>query len=188
MIVLALPDADGAPVELVPGRGFTSYTVLVQTEADAAETGAEIGSVVDYPVTHPPGAVDEYDDARLAHFRIQKVGVLNPPDGQTEASHSITDVNGVYIYAPVFEAIPPAPVPASVPRLNGMLALDAAGMIPQIEAYMALSGTPSTHKIYWRDLAVFHRDSEIIAVIAAALNVSSNQIDNLFRAAAAIAA
>jgi len=185
MIVLALPDADGAPVELVPGRGFTSYSVLVQTQADAEETGATLGDVVDYQVTHPPGAVEDYDAARLAHFRIQKVTVIDPPEGQRERSHTIADVNGVFTYAPVFEAIPAPPVPASVPRLNGMLALDAAGMIPQIEAYMALPETPSVHKIYWRDLAVFHRDSELIAVIAAALNVSSNQIDNLFRAAAA---
>lgn len=84
---------------------------------------------------------------------------------------------------------PPAvgqPVPEVVSRFQARAALHHAGLLPQAEAAVA-DADPIT-RIAWQDAQEWRRDSPTIASIAAALGLTSEQVDDLFRAAAQITA
>lgn len=80
------------------------------------------------------------------------------------------------------------PVPPSVTRRQAKRALLAAGKLGDVED--ALSALPSPAKeaalIDWNDAANFERDNTLIAAMAAALNLTSEQVDDLFRTAATL--
>lgn len=118
----------------------------------------EDGAAVAFEVNHPWTALDTYDADDLARFTITKTEI---PD-------------------------PPAPVPESVSILRAQLALDAAGLLDDVEAYMADPSAPKAHKIFWAKIDLLWRDSDVLATVAGHLGLTSEQIDDLFRAAAAL--
>lgn len=184
MFVFAIPDADGAPVEIPAGQGFTAYSVLVQTDADAAETGGAIGHVVAYQVSIPPGAVDGFDDDRRAHFLIQEVAIIDPPEGRREASHTIVSVEGVFTYQPTFEAIPPVSVPDQVMRVQGLIQLSRDERFDTLDAAAHAAGGEAL--IYWLNTDRFRRDNADLLGIWQGCGYTLPQLDDTFRASALI--
>lgn len=80
----------------------------------------------------------------------------------------------------------PAPVPASVSRFQAKAALAQAGLLDEVEAIIAQAD--ATTKLAWSDALQFERASPTIASLSAALNLTSAQVDDLFRQAATIRA
>ncbi len=77
---------------------------------------------------------------------------------------------------------PPAPVPQVVTPRQAELALLAAGLLDDVEA--AVAASPREVQITWARALEIRRDNPIIEAMASSLNLTSAQIDDLFRAAA----
>lgn len=75
---------------------------------------------------------------------------------------------------------------AAVSRFQARAALHAAGLLDAAEA--AVAGAEPIVRIAWADAAEWRRNSPTIAAIAAALDLTSEQIDDLFIQAATITA
>ncbi len=79
---------------------------------------------------------------------------------------------------------PANPVPQSVTPRQARLALLAAGLLDQVEA--AIAAGPRADRITWEFAAEVRRDYAMIANLGASLGLTAGQIDDLFRAAAAL--
>jgi hypothetical protein len=82
--------------------------------------------------------------------------------------------------------VPPSSVPKSVTPYQARIALLDAGLLPTVEALMADQNTPQSAKIAWEYAVEIQRQSSFIATLAPALNLTSEQIDALFVAAAQV--
>lgn len=71
-------------------------------------------------------------------------------------------------------------------RFQARAALHLAGLLPQVEAAVAAADT--LVQIAWADASEFRRDSPAIVALGAALALSDEAIDALFREAATIRA
>ena len=78
------------------------------------------------------------------------------------------------------------PVPAEVTMRQARLALLAAGLLDDVEAAIAGMDEPAktAAQIEWEYSNALERDNTLVAILGPALGLSSNQIDDLFRAAA----
>lgn len=88
-------------------------------------------------------------------------------------------------------AQPPAPgpsVPSSVSRFQARAALYAAGHFEAVESFMSQPETPMLMRLAWQDAQTFDRSSATVAALASALELSAEDVDGLFVAAAAITA
>lgn len=79
---------------------------------------------------------------------------------------------------------PDTSVPASVTARQALLALLEAGLLDDVEA--AIAGASRAAQIEWQRGTTIERASPLIAEIGGALGLSDAQIDDLFRAAAAL--
>lgn len=77
----------------------------------------------------------------------------------------------------------PAPVPASVSPADFRIALDQLGLLDEVEAYVAT--LPKAAQIKWQWAVAIERDNALIAAAAQSENWSVEQIDEVFRLAAA---
>ena len=80
--------------------------------------------------------------------------------------------------------VPAVEVPASVSMRQARLALLAAGLLGQVE--QAMQSASAADQIEWEYATEVRRDSPLVASMTAALGWSSEQVDNLFGAAAAL--
>lgn len=80
------------------------------------------------------------------------------------------------------------PVPAEVTMRQARLALLAAGKLAAVEAAIDAMAEPTRTgaRIEWEYSNALQRDNALVAALGPALGLSTNDIDNLFRAAAAI--
>jgi hypothetical protein len=76
---------------------------------------------------------------------------------------------------------PPPPLPTQVTPRQARLALNAAGLLASTEALIN-AADPAT-KITWEYATVFERHNPLIVNLGAQLNLTDEQIDNLFLAA-----
>lgn len=74
---------------------------------------------------------------------------------------------------------PPVPVPGAMTPLQARRALRAAGLKEAVEGYIAT--LPEETRETWEYAISIERDHPIILGCAAALNLTGEQIDNLFR-------
>ena len=75
----------------------------------------------------------------------------------------------------------------TVSRFQAKAALDDAGLLDQVEAYMLGEDVPRRVKLAWQE-ASFRRGSKMVADIGAELGLTEEQIDGLFLAAQEIEA
>ena len=80
------------------------------------------------------------------------------------------------------------PVPQEITRFQAEAQLHISGLLPSVVAIMEHQDTPEITKIAWRTAQVFRRQSPIILSLAPLLNVSSQELDNLFISAKTITA
>ena len=78
--------------------------------------------------------------------------------------------------------------PPAADQRQARLALSAAGLLAQTEAALAAMEGPEgdVARIEWQWAKTIQRDHPMIAALGTALGLTSAQIDNLFRAAAAL--
>lgn len=93
--------------------------------------------------------------------------------------------NGGTIERPYTPA--PSPVPIEVTQAQAKIALERAGLYATAEAAINAAGTEA--QIWWNCALTFRRDHPLIAAMAApeVLDLTSEQIDDLFRVAETIA-
>jgi hypothetical protein len=76
------------------------------------------------------------------------------------------------------------PAPQVVSRMQAMVALGDAGLLGQVQAWV--NGQDAATQLIWSNASSFSRSSALLAKAAAALNLTSAQVDQLFVAAAAV--
>ena len=82
----------------------------------------------------------------------------------------------------------PTPVPTEVSRFQARAALLQAGLLDDIETYMADPATDPFVRIAWQDAQVFKRNSPTVLSLQPLLGLTDEQLDDLFRFAATIVA
>lgn len=80
------------------------------------------------------------------------------------------------------------PVPKNVSKVQAVLSLSRAGIWPAFNAYLNADDTSDEHKLAWENLSEVHRDSEMLAEIAGALELTDDQVNALFVSASQIKA
>lgn len=80
-----------------------------------------------------------------------------------------------------------ATVPTEVSRLQGKEALAQAGLLDDVEVFIAASGDAFLARA-WADAQVFRRASTLVQGLGAVLGLTADQLDDLFRFAATIEA
>lgn len=79
--------------------------------------------------------------------------------------------------------IPPAVtriVPRSVSRFQARAALFQAGLLDDVEAYMALPETDPIYRLAWQDAQDFFRNSATVNALKSVLGLNDSQLDDLF--------
>ncbi|QFR32377.1 hypothetical protein [Ancylobacter sp. TS-1] len=80
--------------------------------------------------------------------------------------------------------VPPVPgVPASVTRAQALVALHEAGLLPAVEAAVE-AHTYEVLRIWWRNALSFERANPYLNALADELELSAEDVDSLFLAAA----
>jgi hypothetical protein len=72
---------------------------------------------------------------------------------------------------------------ADCSRLQAKLALDAAGLLATVEAFIADPATPTVAKLAWTEAYRYSRKSPLFDVLGLELGMTPEQIDDLFKAA-----
>lgn len=78
----------------------------------------------------------------------------------------------------------PPPVPKAVTMRQARLALLSAGLLSQVEAAITAAGDAA--RIEWEYAATVERNWPLVTALAAALGLTSSQVDELFFAASAL--
>jgi len=117
-------------------------------------------------------------------IHLPEGGVISPPyDGAEYLDYAAwVQAGGV---PETFEG---AEVPQSVTRFQAVAALELFGKLDDVEAFMAHPDTPKMSKLAWVNALTFERDSPTVAGMAAALGLTSAEIDGLFITASSIKA
>ncbi len=108
------------------------------------------------------------------------------PETAPDVSAFIATTAGAWSYSDAPAAGLSEPVPSSVSRFQARAALREAGLLEPIEA--AVAAADDLTREAWASAIAFERMSPTIATLAAALGLSSAQVDDLFRRAAMIRA
>lgn len=77
-------------------------------------------------------------------------------------------------------------VAAVVSRFQARAALHLAGLLPAVETLMNDPATPMLARLAWADAQEFRRTSPTVLAMAAALDLTDEQLDELFNTAAGI--
>lgn len=143
----------------------------------------EIGPIIAPPSIGPDGAPIPSDvlDARY-HVNAAWHGLEPPEPFRAAAVVPKTPTRSFAIPAPPPPVEPP--VPAVIPAWKGLAWLEQAGLL-NAAATAAEAGSPVAQMAF-RHAAEWHRDSSLIAALAAGLGLEGAAIDAAFRAADAI--
>lgn len=86
------------------------------------------------------------------------------------------------------QAAEASPVPTMVSAFQAYAALEAAGLLDAVKAYMERPDTPQIERLAFEKARDFKRDSPTLAKLAAVLGLSEAQLDDLFIQASKIEA
>lgn len=75
---------------------------------------------------------------------------------------------------------------AKISRFQARATLLQAGLLDEVEAHMALPDTDQFTKLAWSDAIEFRRQSPLVEAMKPILNLTDEQLDDLFRFAATI--
>lgn len=122
---------------------------------------------------------------------IENGKVVNVSESESALSANwvqsdVAKIGDIYDGATFTTPDPVIPVPESVPALNALLAIDAAGLSSQYEAWANHADRTFAERAFIEKAEQWRRSSPHVAAGAAALGLSDSQIDDLFRSAAAI--
>lgn len=118
------------------------------------------------------------DEERLA-VGVHTVEVPQTPEGQRFADWAVRVVDGAVVLDAVYEK----DVPAEVTRRQARLELHARGKLAALEAVVAGGGDMDI-TINYEDAATWRRVSPFVAQLAAVLQLTNDQVDDMFVSAA----
>lgn len=120
----------------------------------------------------PGGAIDVsapvVPPGKVALWQASQWVFVNPPDD------------------PQQETPPVEGVPQVVTRAQAKAALAQSGLLDTVQTIMDNPETPVLYRIAWNDAQEFRRTSPTLAALAALINLSQQDLDNLFTVAAGI--
>ena len=131
-------------------------------------------------------------DCEINHPKLGWIPFTSSPDDVEELGrqiHADLLAGKAGQIAPYVEPPPqPTPVPTEVSRFQARAALLQAGLLDDIEAYMADPATDPFVRLAWQDAQVFKRNSPTVLSLQPLLGLTDGQLDDLFRFAATIVA
>ena len=102
----------------------------------------------------------------------------------TQPMEQITLVGGQVLQTPITAV---SNVPQTITRFQALAVLHNAGLLAQAQAAVTASTDPLVG-LAWNNAQSFERNSPMLASLAATLNITATQLDNLFIEGAGISA
>lgn len=149
---------------------YQIYKLVDPNDLNSARTFVQMVVVdSDLDLIGPFGTGEGQDESGVLHH-------WNPPKGCIAVKHPEGENQP--------EPVQTTTVPQTVSAMQAKVALSRAGVLAAAEAWVA--GQGSEAQLIWNTATIFSRNSELIENAAAALGLSSEQVDALFVAAAKI--
>jgi len=83
---------------------------------------------------------------------------------------------------------PPPPIPATVTRFQALAVLAAGGYLDTVRTYIATLDQNNVQRLAWENATDWERTSPTLNALAAMLNLTDTQVDDLFIAASQVSA
>ena len=113
----------------------------------------------------------------------------NPPQANTYSVDEMVQVGWIKVNGS-FVAPPPAPpAPAVVPTvsaLQGLIAIDQAGLAEEYDAWASSPSRTFVQRAFINKAMTWRRDDPTIAAASSALGLTNEQVDQLFATAATL--
>ena len=140
-----------------------------------------VGTVTETTVTDPAADPPVVQTTTLPGWHVNAAWPgAEPPEF---ASYAIDHFAGLRAFAGWDTPAPPPPVPAAVARWQMRAELRERGLLDQVETLIAQQ--PLDVQEWWNGGTEVQRTSPTLLAFAAALSLSSDQVDGMFRSAAA---
>lgn len=167
---------------------ITSYTYKILSANPAMAAMTVEFSSPGYP-TVEVGARMPYVGESLDEFMASVAPIGYWLDSQKTVANVQVGATVAVTIPVVTPPEPPVPGPPTrVTKFQAKAALLGAGLLEQVEVYMALPDTPTITKLAWTEALHFERASPTVAGLAALLGLTSAQVDSLFLTASQIEA
>ena len=143
-------------------------------------------------ITHPLNIEQLWSAQELEAIGLWRDDMIAPaddvPEGKVSTGRTVDRVNGVVTFVHVLEDLPAPVVPVSISMRQARLALLQAGLLSAVEAAINDLTEPdkSAARIEWEYATEMRRDHALIAALAVEMQLSDQQIDELFIAAAGL--
>lgn len=116
-------------------------------------------------------------------WRHPELLTVPDPDGMAEPGGTW---DGKAFSLPASDNPGPPPVPSRITRRQARLALLKTGLLDAVEQIMTNPETPRAVRITYEDAAEWWRDDPMVTQFASDLELTSEQVDDLFRLAATL--
>lgn len=126
----------------------------------------------------------DLDDQTRAEYGMVPVVAVDVPEGKISTGSTAELIEGVWTQVHALEDAPPPPVPDRVTARQFKLALLSAGLLDDVEAWIATQSRAV--QIAFEASGTFVRDEPMMQSGFAALGFSEGQIDAFFTAASAL--
>lgn len=143
-------------------------------------------------ISHPRNIEQLWSAQELEAIGLWRDDMIAPaeavPEGKVSTSRTVECVNGVVRFVHVLEDAPEPEVPQSISMRQARLALLGAGLLSTVETSIDNLDEPdrSAARIEWEYATEMRRDHHLITALAAEMQLSEQQVDDLFIAAAAL--
>lgn len=172
------------------GASFPNGYARIATVASSRQRGGEHSVMIDL-VMYAQEPIN--DDIREVDFKRYHTPLSSLPAGDNVVAQAYGYLKTLPEFAVATDHLvdtsaPTTYVPQSVTRFQAKAALQARGLLATVETIMADPATPETYKLAWADALTFDRNSATVTAIGGLLNMTAEQLDQLFIEAAAITA
>lgn len=139
----------------------------------------------DHPNVSFPAVMDDGTRAAFGMIPVEPTAV---PPGKVAVATTAELVEGVWTESHTLEDHPPPPIPSVVTMRQARLALLAAGLLSQVDNVIDGLEEPgrSAARIEWEYATELRRNHPLVAALGSALELTEQQIDDLFLAASEI--
>lgn len=141
-------------------------------------------------IRYPLSITTKWDAPALEALGLFVPAAAEPvPEGKVIVGTTVQRVGDVVQFVHELENAPPPAAPSVVSMRQARLALLGAGLLSQVDTALDQMDEPnrSAAMIEWEYATELRRDHPLVASLSAALELTEQQIDDLFMAAGSIA-